>query len=118
VRVALIARDLLLSTRIEDAAQRGGASVIRISVPRELPEPRELDLVLVDWSERGATWGDELASWRSRFRATDQPRLILFGPHTDLEAHAAARSAGIGPMWARSRLVRELPRLFESPGQP
>ena len=35
--------------------------------------------------------------------------IILFGPHTDLDAHAAAREAGLGPMRARSALVAGLP---------
>ena len=48
-----------------------------------------------------------------RSRALRGPRLILFGPHTDLEAHADARAAGLGPMWARSKLVAELQALME-----
>ena len=41
-------------------------------------------------------------------------RVVLFGPHTDLAAHGAAREAGLGPMWARSKLVAELPDLLGS----
>jgi hypothetical protein len=37
--------------------------------------------------------------------------VILFGPHGDLEAHAAARATGLGPMIARSKLVADLPTL-------
>ena len=39
-------------------------------------------------------------------------RVVVFGPHTDLEAHAAARAAGIGPMMARSKLVTSLAELL------
>jgi hypothetical protein len=39
-------------------------------------------------------------------------RVILFGPRTDLEAHAAARAAGLGPMWARSKVIAGLPSLL------
>jgi hypothetical protein len=57
--------------------------------------------VLVDWSARQPDWADAL-------RRLSSPRLVLFGPHTDLEAHAAARDAGLGPMWARSKLLASL----------
>jgi hypothetical protein len=61
--------------------------------------------VLVDWSARQPHWADAL-------RRLSGPRLVLFGPHTDLEAHAAARDAGLGPMWARSRLLSGLASLL------
>ena len=58
-------------------------------------------MVLVDWSARQADWAD-------RLRPPTIARMNLFGPHTDLEAHPAARDAGLGPMWARSKLVAQL----------
>ncbi len=95
--------DLLLFSKIEAAASAAGASLLRADEPTDLPA--DLDLILVDWSARHPSWTDSLAQ-------LDGPRLILFGPHTDLEAHAAARDAGLGPMWARSKLVAELPTLI------
>jgi hypothetical protein len=38
--------------------------------------------------------------------------VVLFGPHTDLAAHAEARAAGLGPMLARSKLLADLPTLL------
>jgi hypothetical protein len=38
--------------------------------------------------------------------------VILFGPHVDLDAHAAARDAGLGPMMARSKLLSSLGELL------
>ena len=108
MRVALVARDLMFSTRIEDAAQRAGAGVIRVSGPAELPEPAALDLVFVDWSEREPTWGQDLRRWLESGASPARPQIILFGPHTDLDAHAAAREARLGPMWARSKLLASL----------
>ena len=61
------------------------------------------DLVLVDWSAREPSWADALRG--------STARVILFGRHTDLEAHTEARAAGLGPMWARSKLITELPSL-------
>ena len=95
--------DLLLFSKIEAAASAAGASLLRADEPTDLPA--DLDLILVDWSARQPSWTDPLAK-------LDGPRLILFGPHTDLVAHAAARDAGLGPMWARSKLLTDLPTLF------
>ena len=99
MRVAAVMTDLMLYSRIESAAAASGASLVRVDSPFELPD--DLDLVLVDWSARQPDWTDAL-----RDRITS--RIILFGQHTDLDAHAAARAAGIGPMWARSKLLTGL----------
>jgi DNA-binding transcriptional LysR family regulator len=109
VRVAAVVTDLMLFSRIEAAAAASGASLLRADGPADLPPHPPADLVLVDWSAREPDWADALHAWRASAPAA---RLILFGPHTDLDAHAAARDAGIGPMWARSKLVAELPTLL------
>lgn len=102
MRVAAVMTDLMLFSRIESAATAAGADLVRIDSPAALPS--DADLVLVDWSERLPDWTDAL---RRR-----SGRVVLFGRHTDLEAHAAARAAGLGPVWARSKLVAELQTLM------
>jgi hypothetical protein len=109
LRVVAVVRDLILASRIEEAARGSGASYRRVDSPAQLPAHEEVDLVLVDWAEREPGWDALLSAWHA---SREQPRLVLFGPHTDLAAHADARSAGLGPMWARSRLVRDLPGLL------
>ncbi len=104
MRVAAVVDDLLLFSRIEAAARVSGAELVRVDDPSALPGDAEL--VLVDWSARRDSWADALRAHPGR--------VILFGPHTDLEAHAAARDAGLGPMWARSKLVVSLERLMGS----
>jgi hypothetical protein len=103
MRVGAVVDDLILFSRIDAAASASGATVVRASSPAELP--RHLDLVLVDWSARQPAWGQEL-------RSVEAARVVVFGPHTDLEAHADARAADVGPMWARSKLVADLPALM------
>ena len=103
MRVAAVMSDLMLFSRIESAATAAGASLVRVDSPTDMPD--DLDLVLVDWSARQPDWADAL---RDR---TTNARTIVFGRHTDLEAHAAARAVGLGPMWARSKLIAELNRL-------
>lgn len=108
--VALM-RDLFLFTRLADAAARAGVELRRVEQVEALPHAEEVALLLVDWSEREATWGARLTEW-SAARQGPPPRIVLFGPHTDRAAHAAARNSGLGPMWARSKLVAALPTLF------
>jgi hypothetical protein len=106
MKVAVVMSDLMLFSRIESAATAADASLIRVDTPADLRG--DLDLVLVDWSARRPDWVDGLAAWHGQSAS----RLVLFGQHTDLEAHAAARAAGLGPMWARSKLVASLPALM------
>jgi hypothetical protein len=103
VRVAAVVTDLFFFSRIESAARLADVQLARVDTPDQVPA--DADLVLVDWSARRPDWTDAL-------RGLSGPRVILFGPHTDLEAHADARAAGLGPMWARSKLVAQLPTLF------
>jgi hypothetical protein len=103
MRVGAVVSDLMLFSRIESAAASAGATLVRVDSPALLPP--DLDLVLVDWSAREPDWTDAL-------RAIVRARVILFGPHVDLDAHAAAKAAGLGPMWARSRLLPALPLLL------
>lgn len=103
MRVAAVMSDLMLYSRIDAAASAAGAELVRVDDPSSLPP--DLDLVLVDWSARDASWAGAL-------RARTTTRVILFGRHTDLEAHASARAAGLGPMWARSKLVAHVGQLI------
>jgi hypothetical protein len=69
-------------------------------------------ILLVDWGSRDPAWAATLQGWRDAAPADERPDIILFGPHTDLAAHAAAREAGLGPMRARSALFATLPDLL------
>lgn len=108
----LISRELLFATLVHDTAAHAGVDVVRIDDPSQLPEATSVRMVLVDWGDRAEAWGPLLSRWLASAPAERRPRIILFGPHTDLRAHAAASGAGLGPMWARSRLVRALPELL------
>lgn len=105
MKVAAVVADLMLFSRIESAARVSGASLARVDHPSGAPGDAEL--VLVDWSSRDASWTDPLRSLREA-----GARVVLFGPHTDLDAHTAAREAGLGPMWARSKLLTSLGELL------
>ena len=113
MKVALLARDLLIASRIAAAADRAGASFLRVDDPADLPPPLALQLLLVDWADRAPDWGYRIAAWCAAAPESARPRVLLFGPHVDLEAHAAARAAGLGPMRARSKLVADLSTIFD-----
>lgn len=110
--VAVVSRDLMIATRIADAGTRAGVEVQRFDDPSQLPAASLVSLVLVAWDERRPEWGERLVAWCGSAPQSTQPRVVLFGPHTDLAAHAEARAAGLGPMWARSKLLADLPSLF------
>ncbi len=99
-----------MGSRILDAATRAGADLVRVDSPADLPPAGDLDLVLVDWGGRSDVWGEQLGAWAAA--ASAPPRMVLFGPHTDLAAHADAKHHRLGPMLARSKLVTSLPSLF------
>lgn len=111
-QVTVVSRDLLTVSRLIDAADRAGVDLTRVDDPALLPAAADLALVLVDWGDRQRDWASALARWRATASGQTLPRVVLFGPHSDLEAHADARRAGLGPMWARSRLFASLSTLF------
>jgi hypothetical protein len=112
VGAVLVTRELLFATRLHDAAVRAGLSIARVDEPSQLPPASSVRLALIDWGERRPDWPGALRDWWERAPEEGRPRIILFGPHTDLEAHAASRAASFGPMWARSKLLADLDRVF------
>lgn len=113
MRVVLLGRDLITASRVLEAASRAGVEALRVDEPAELPSPGEVQVLLVDWGDRRAEWGAAIVAWCATAPALSQPRIVLFGPHVDLAAHASARASGLGPMWARSKFLAELATLLD-----
>jgi hypothetical protein len=107
--IVVLARDLIIFSRIADAAG-AGTPILRIDDPADMPGPEQVRIAFVDWGDRRPAWSGELQAWLRR-AGEHGPRVVLFGPHTDRQAHAEARAAGLGPMLARSRLIAALPAL-------
>ena len=110
--VVLLGRDLITASRVLEAGLRAGAAVTRVDDPGALPPATSVRLLLVDWGDRGPDWGQRVVEWCAGAPESARPRVLLFGPHSDLAAHAEARAAGLGPMLARSKLVADLPTLL------
>ena len=108
----LLARDLMIASRVEVAANQAGVPLVRVGDLADLPPAIGVRLLLVDWGDRKPDWGARIGAWRDGVAGSARPSVILFGPHVDLAAHAAARAAGLGPMLARSKLAADLPALI------
>jgi hypothetical protein len=111
-RVVALVPDLIAASRIESAVTAVGGEITRIDDPASLPAVGGVDLLVVDWGARRPDWGTALSRWRGGSSASNRPRVLLFGPHTDLEAHADARVAGLAPMRARSAFFSDLASIF------
>jgi len=110
-QVAIVARDLIVATRIADAAEAAGFLPARVDEPGRLPSASRVAVAFVDWADREPGWGAKLRGWQAE-ATSGPPRIVLFGPHTDLGAHDDARASGLGPMMARSKLFASLPSLM------
>lgn len=115
---AVLASDLLFTSRLTEPAARASISLVRVDDPDQLPPAGDVALLIVDWGARRSDWADRIVAWRDAGAAADAgtTRIVLVGPHVDLKAHAEARAAGLGPMIGRSRLMSLLPELFPSGG--
>ena len=113
MRVAVLSRDLILASRIMGQAAAAGHEAQLVADPAALPIASAVDLLFVNWADRESSWADELAGWRHG-ATSPGPRVLLYGPHTDLRAHAASRAAGLGPMCSRSKLISDLPNLLSA----
>jgi hypothetical protein len=111
MKVAAVVTDLMLYSRIESAASAAGVPLLRVDEPSAIPS--DALVVLVDWSARDPSWAEPLRALRAV-----GARVILFGPHVDLDAHAAARDLGLGPMMARSRFLTNLVALVDHTPRP
>jgi hypothetical protein len=113
VTVVIITRDLITGTRMEAMVAAAGGRAVVVPDPENLPDQNNR-LILVDWDARQPGWAEALRTRAGSDGASGSSRVILFGPHRDLDAHGEARAAGFGPMWARSRIFNELPSLVRA----
>lgn len=111
MRIVVLATDLIIASRILAQASAAGHDAQLVGEPSAMPPVVSVDLLFVNWADRLPSWADDLRSWRGD-APPSRVRVVLFGPHADLEAHADARAAGLGPMLARSKLVATLHALM------
>jgi hypothetical protein len=110
----LVSAELLFGSRIQDIAHRAGVTLIRVDSPDQLTTIEDVSLVLVDWDTREASWIPALRAWLASLGTERRPRVILYGSHADLGGHAAAKTSGLGPVVARSKLLASGRSIFDA----
>ena len=103
--ILAIVPDLLVASRIEEAAKRVGASVVMAGSPGEavsLLDSEQPDLIIVDIAMPGL----DAVAMAAAGRELGVP-VVAFYPHVDVELRRSARRAGIEHVYARSRFLRE-----------
>ena len=108
-RIVLVATDLVRQSRVAEAARVAGYAVAVADTAAEAREALRGDaaaVVILDLQAEGVPWREVLA-------AAGATPVIAFGQHTKPDILRQAKAAGCCLAVARSRLVKELPRLIE-----
>jgi len=108
-RIVLVATDLMRQSRVAEAARAAGYAVAVADTAEEAREALRGDaatVVILDLQAEGVPWRDVLA-------AVGPVPVIAFGQHTKPDILRQAKAAGCRLAVARSRLVKDLPRLIE-----
>lgn len=108
MRLVLLVDDLYFRVRLADLAERLG---IEVCGPDALPEDDRPVLAVVDLAGPADRWARAVEELKGRLG----PRLTVlgFGPHRDVGLFRQARAAGFDHVWARSKLVTDLPAFLE-----
>ena len=103
--ILAIVDDLLVASRIREAAKRVGADVEAIGSTEEMIvrlDAQRVNLVVVDLAIPDLDL--KVTAEAARVRGVS---VVAFYPHVDVELRRSARRAGIEHVYARSRFLRE-----------
>ena len=113
VVVCLVA-DLFFSTRFVDVISAVGARPALIETPELFIQAIDRYfpvLALVDLNTPG-DWADAIRRCKARPH-TKQTPIYAFGSHVEVDVLKGARLAGADHVWARSRMMEELPAVVD-----
>ena len=118
-RILALVDDLMLLSRVREAARGAGAEVRPVRQPAQLLEGvREGGgLVVVDADSSRLPWSDALATLR-REKLLDTVPVVAFFSHVHPEQAEKARAAGCDRVLARSAFVKALPDLIAGSAEP
>lgn len=105
----VLVRDLLLASRVTAVAKSKNIPIKLIRDPAALVD-KIARMLIVDLNLAGAL--EAAIAWKS---ATSAP-VIAFSAHTDTQAIASARAAGLDQVLPRSRFVQEIESLLTATG--
>lgn len=112
-RVLALVDDLMLLSRVREAARGAGVEVRPVRQPAQLLEGVRDGggLVVVDADSSRLPWSDALATLR-RENLLDTVPIVAFFSHVHPEQAEKARAAGCDRVLARSAFVMALPDLI------
>ena len=119
MQVVLLSTDLMVVSRVQDAAARSAASVrVAVDVPAlvNLHGHVPADFVIVDLASSPLA----IDTLVSQLKADAEPptRIVAFGPHVHEERLAAARAAGCDLVMARGQFFSQVESLLAAERQP
>jgi CheY-like chemotaxis protein len=102
--------NLMFSTRIAELASTMGGLVTLVSSNEEVVEKLDINpsLIILDLTAVQPGWEEMVA----KAKAAGVP-VLAYGPHVDVEAHAAAQAAGCDEVVANSKFKIDLPNLLK-----
>lgn len=118
-RVIALVDDLMAVSRIDSAARASGTTVEYPASQSALQQVLEQEqggsaLLLVGLATTKLEW-ETLVPFCQSVADEHEVKLqiVAFGPHMDLKLRERAKGAGIGEIWANSRMMTDLPKLLE-----
>ncbi len=108
MRLVLLVDDLYFRVRLTDLAERLG---LEVCDPNGVPDDGRPVLAVVDLAGPSARWAEAVKTLKARLES--RVTVLGFGPHRDVGLFRAARAAGFDQVWARSKLVADLPAFLE-----
>ena len=115
--VLIVTRNLFFVPRVENAAAECGLEVEQVvseAAFREEYLSRRVPLVLVDLDGERETWTPIVRSLVEEGDAG--PRIVAYGPHSDVALLAEAREAGCHAVLVKGEFDRRLKELLETRG--
>jgi CheY-like chemotaxis protein len=112
--VLVVMSDLIVRSKIDDAARRLGLELRAARSPEQLERHLAAGVPAVAFVDLETEALDPTAAIRRiREAAGDGVRIVAFAGHTNVAAIEAGRSAGAGVVLARSGLTAQLAGLLE-----
>lgn len=106
MRLVLLVDDLYFRVRLTDLADRLG---LRVCDPGAVADDGEAVVAVVDLA-RWDGWAGVVADLRARLGS--RLTVLGFGPHRDVGLFRRARAGGCDYVWAKSKLVADLPEFL------
>ncbi len=108
-RIVALVPDLLVGSRIDEAARRIDAVLESIGSDRHLKAAlaKRTDVLIIDLGVAGLDLNTIVAEAKAR-----NVSIVAFGPHVDIELLKAAKDAGMDNVYPRSAFLKNLHKIL------